>query len=182
MPLSAALVPGSFFAAVQLPSAPLGDPATPLLAVAYVSPGGLPELPGERQSGVVSTIEVCSAVASPAARPSGNVRPAWSAATRRLVFDGQLVKWFRQPAKNQDIVLATFENEGWPEHIDDPLPPDADIDVRDRIHNTLSRLNHQDCPLLWFESDGLGSGFCWRLRQPGDGQPRQRQPSERRKR
>src|SRR5947207_475841 len=37
-----------------------------------------------------------------------------------------LVKHFRRPAPNQYLILDVFQEENWPERIDDPLPRLAD--------------------------------------------------------
>ena len=34
-----------------------------------------------------------------------------------------------------------FEEEGWAEHIHDPLPVNHDIDVPTRLHDAINRLN-----------------------------------------
>ena len=95
------------------------------------------------------------------------VRPAWNAALRRLSFAGVLVKAFRQPAVNQEAILAAFEKDGWPDRIADPLPDDDDVDRCERLHNALERLNRQQQALLWFSRDGHGTGVCWRVRSSG---------------
>jgi len=50
-------------------------------------------------------------------------RPYWDAERRELMVARVVVKRYRRPAVNQEVVLAVFEEEGWPERIDDPLPP-----------------------------------------------------------
>ena len=52
-------------------------------------------------------------------------RPRWIAEARELWLGDRLVKRFRRSATAQEIVLAAFEEEGWPRHIDDPLLPPA---------------------------------------------------------
>ena len=42
----------------------------------------------------------------------------------------RVVKQFRVPAGNQELILAAFEEMGWPPHIDDPLPPVHDLDPK----------------------------------------------------
>lgn len=144
----------------------------PLLvpATCLVAGSGLPadvqalDVLAQQQVAADSALAFSTIVASASSVPSPGSIPEWNAATRRLYLDDVLVKEFRQPAENQEIVLARFEEQGWPERIDDPLPPDAGPDVRDRLHNTVRRLNRQQNPLLWFESDGQGLGICWRWR------------------
>jgi len=58
--------------------------------------------------------------------------------------------------------VAVFEEEGWPQHIDDPLPTTADCDSKQRLHDTIKRLNrHQINQLIRFRGDGSGSGVIW---------------------
>ncbi len=88
-------------------------------------------------------------------------RPHWDAARRRLTYEGLLVKQFRGRPGTQEIILAVFEEEGWPARIDDPLPPKDDMDPKTRVRNTLVRLNRaQRNALLRFEADGVG-GILW---------------------
>jgi hypothetical protein len=92
-------------------------------------------------------------------------KPVWTRGSRRLCFQGRLVKAFKQPAGNQAKILAAFQEEGWPHHIYDPLPPRADLDAPERLRATVKRLNrHQQHELLRFECDGRGEGIVWRPR------------------
>jgi hypothetical protein len=89
-------------------------------------------------------------------------RPHWDAQLRRLLLDAHVVKRFRLPAPNQEIILAAFEEEGWPERIDDPLPPCGDQEPKCRLHDTIKCLNrHQVAHLLQFMGDGTGQGVLW---------------------
>jgi hypothetical protein len=89
--------------------------------------------------------------------------PFWDGERRELRLGNVLVKRFRQPAKNQETVLAAFQEDGWPAHVDNPLSGDADIDARDRLHDTVRKLNCQSNRLLHFCSDGNGEGVVWSL-------------------
>ena len=62
-----------------------------------------------------------------------------------------------------------FEEEGWAEHIHDPLPVNHHIDAPTRLHDAINRLNRcQINPLLRFHGDGKGTGVFWELNQTGD--------------
>ena len=98
--------------------------------------------------------------ASPLAVVGLNVVPVWQAKARRLYFDGVLIKWLRQPAKNQDDVLTAFQAAGWCEHIEDPFP-DNGVDPYERLYNTVRRLNDQIEARIKFSCDGYGTGICW---------------------
>lgn len=90
--------------------------------------------------------------------------PRWDATCRELCWGLTVVKRFRLPASNQVLVLAAFEEEGWPRHIDDPLPSPFDCDPQQRLHDTIKRLNrHQVNPLIRFRANGSGSGIFWEL-------------------
>jgi hypothetical protein len=90
-------------------------------------------------------------------------RPCWNADRRELTFRGRVVKRFRQPADNQETILAAFEEEGWPEAIDDPLPGAPGIEAQDRLHGAVRGLNRaQKEAALVFERDGTGTRVLWR--------------------
>jgi hypothetical protein len=92
------------------------------------------------------------------------MKPRWDAIRRELSLAGQIVKRFRVPARNQETILSVFEEEGWAEHIQDPLPVTHDIDAPTRLHDAINRLNRcQINPLLRFHGDGKGTGVFWQL-------------------
>jgi hypothetical protein len=92
--------------------------------------------------------------------------PHWDEGRRTLFFDGQVVKRFRrQPAKNQGLILAAFEELRWTPRIDDPLPGQPRIDPKQRRRDAVRSLNcRQLNPLVLFEADGTGTGITWRRR------------------
>ena len=68
-----------------------------------------------------------------------------------VVFGGLIVKRFRVPARNQETILSVFEEEGWAEHIHDPLPVTHDIDAPTRLHDanqSAQPLPDQSAPSL----------------------------------
>jgi hypothetical protein len=97
-----------------------------------------------------------------------NLRPNYDVACRMLSFGSQIVKKFKVPAANQELILTSLEELGWPPHIDDPLPKLAGVDQKKRLIDTLYRLNaNQKTPLLRFEGDGTGRGLMWSLLRNG---------------
>ena len=97
----------------------------------------------------------------PSSEPS---EPVWDKELRELRVGDQLVKRFRVPAPNQELVLTVFQEDGWPLRIDDPLPPRHDIDPKRRLHDTVNCLNrNQRNPLIQFSGDGKGEGLRWKL-------------------
>ena len=88
--------------------------------------------------------------------------PRWDALNRTLWFDGVLIKRYRVPAQNQELVLSSFEEEGWPHHIFDPLPPKPGLNCQRRLHDTINRLNrHQRARAIRFYGNGNGRAICW---------------------
>jgi hypothetical protein len=91
-------------------------------------------------------------------------RPQYRAATRELWLGDRLVKRYRVRAENQELMLKAFEEEGWPQRIDDPLPPHPDIDSHERLKAAIKRLNKaQKSALIHFSGDGTGRGILWSL-------------------
>jgi hypothetical protein len=83
-------------------------------------------------------------------------KPNWNKSTLELCYQGQLARKIRRIARNPIIVLDAFQEDGWPAHIDNPLPPNANI-------SEVVRTLNQRLKLLRFASDGASSGFNWRL-------------------
>jgi hypothetical protein len=95
------------------------------------------------------------------------VKPCWDSRRRELSLHGRVVKRFRVPAPNQELILSAFEEEGWPDHIHDPLPVSGHIDPRTRLHDAINRLNgRQVHRLLRFSGNGNGDGIFWECREP----------------
>jgi hypothetical protein len=88
--------------------------------------------------------------------------PVWDGARRELRFENQVVKRFRVPAANQEIILQAFQEDGWPHCIDDPLPPSKDSDAKGRLLATIKSLNrNQLAALLLFHGNGNGFQIYW---------------------
>jgi hypothetical protein len=92
--------------------------------------------------------------------------PRWDGEACQLWWEKLLIKEFRRPAVNQELVLAALEEEGWPPRIDDPLPPASIIDPKVRLHDTIKALNrHHLHQILRFSGDGKGRGIQWYWRR-----------------
>jgi hypothetical protein len=88
--------------------------------------------------------------------------PHYDADRRALLFQGQIVKQFKVPAENQELILLSFEEENWPPHLSDPLPGKKDMNTKRRLSDAIKNLNaHQVCPLIRFHGDGTGTGILW---------------------
>jgi hypothetical protein len=90
------------------------------------------------------------------------IMPQWDRDRRQLRIAAKIIKEFKVPAPNQEMVLGAFEEEHWPPKIDDPLPHRPGIVPQRRLHDTINSLNRrQRHRLLHFSADGLGSGIRW---------------------
>jgi hypothetical protein len=99
---------------------------------------------------------------SPAPGRADLDQPRWDGQLRELRLGTHVVKRFRQPAPDQQLVLAAFEEEGWPPSILDPLPPQAGQDAKARLRQTIANLNRwQKRPGLHFSGNGEGKTICW---------------------
>jgi hypothetical protein len=88
--------------------------------------------------------------------------PQWIGELRELRFNGELVKRFRSPSPNQELIVKTFQEAGWPPRIDDPLSREATQDVKQRMRDAIKNLNRrQERRLVRFYADGTGQGIRW---------------------
>lgn len=88
--------------------------------------------------------------------------PIWEPETHKLLLGGAIVKQFKCPAFNQETVLNAFQEEGWPDRIDDPLVPHPDQNSKRRLADTIKCLNRkQRKKLITFRGDGSGEGIVW---------------------
>lgn len=92
------------------------------------------------------------------------IKPEWDPDRRELRIGGCVVKQFRVPAENQQLILTAFQEMDWPTHLDDPLPPVPNQEPKRRLHKVISRLNHNQKTLkIRFHADGTGKGIHWEL-------------------
>jgi hypothetical protein len=90
--------------------------------------------------------------------------PTWNPDLRQLRVGELVVKRFRQPARNQVSVLASFQELRWPRRIDDPLTGNSEVEPKRRLRDTVFALNrnHAAANVLVFEADGTGTGIIWK--------------------
>jgi hypothetical protein len=90
-------------------------------------------------------------------------KPAWDCNLRELRVGKLVIKRFRQPARNQVTVLASFQELRWCCRIDDPLPGASDSAAKRRLRDTVFALNrnHVTRNVIAFEADGTGTGIIW---------------------
>jgi len=90
--------------------------------------------------------------------------PQWDCERHELLLSEMVVKQFKLPAPNQEAILMAFEEEKWAPKIDDPIPPVADQDPKQRLRDTIKSLNrNQKNRLIRFTGDGSGEGVLWEL-------------------
>lgn len=105
-------------------------------------------------------------------------RPHWDPTKRELRVGGVLVKRFRVPAPNQELVLSAFEEERWPPRIDDPLPPNGEVSPKQRLRTTIHCLNrNMKRPVIRFQGDGTGKGICWEPVRVNRSKPARQRPA-----
>jgi hypothetical protein len=108
----------------------------------------------------ISPTATTSPPASPASPPVAP--PQWDPDLRTLRVGDVLVKHFKVPAGNQELILSAFQEDDWPAFIDDPLPPAAGIDAKRRLHDAINRLNrNQSARLIYFKGNGNGRAIRW---------------------
>ena len=93
--------------------------------------------------------------------------PVWDAGLHELRLGRRIIKRFRCPAPAQELILAVYEEEGWPPKIDDPLPMTSGIDPKRRLHQTIRNLNRAQRPHgIHFSVNGNGQSIRWELKHP----------------
>src|SRR5262249_30308689 len=95
---------------------------------------------------------------------SRRLKPTWDCHLRELRVGKLVIKRFRQLARNQVTVLASFQELRWCFRIDDPLPGDSNCEPKRRLRDTVFALNrnHFTRNVLGFEADGTGTGIIWK--------------------
>lgn len=89
-------------------------------------------------------------------------KPSWDSQRRELRVGGRMVKQFRRPALNQQMILDAFQAADWPTHLADPLPPRAAHCPKRRLHDAIKCLNRcQQIAAIRFSGDGSGRGVLW---------------------
>ena len=86
--------------------------------------------------------------------------PVWDSNTKCLYFRNRIVKRFHRHSPNQELILSAFQEDGWPERLDDPLPPKGNADRSSRLSKTVYSLNGSldSRPISFFCED---STVCW---------------------
>ncbi|MEE3367847.1 MAG: hypothetical protein VX346_00745 [Planctomycetota bacterium] len=94
--------------------------------------------------------------------PPRSLQPYWDSHHRELWLGYGLVKKIRTSATNQERLLAAFQEEDWPACVYDPLPPVGDVDPKQRLLDTVRRLNgHQLSLRIHFLITHHGEQVAW---------------------
>jgi hypothetical protein len=93
-------------------------------------------------------------------------RPRWDEMLRRLYVGDLVIKEFRQAAKNQSLVLASFQELEFRHRIDDPLSGRSGEPYHkrhQRLRDTIVSLNedHKTPGIIHFKGDGTGKRIIW---------------------
>jgi hypothetical protein len=91
-------------------------------------------------------------------------KPRWDRVGRELWFAGEVVLRFRRGASNQERLLEAFEEQGWPPHIDDPLPHTKGKGRRKRLCDTLRHLSAAQRAIR-FRVNADGRAVLWAPRE-----------------
>ena len=95
----------------------------------------------------------------------GQLLPYYDREYRLFSWGEQILKHFRQPAANQELILLTAEELGWLVWFDDPLPRRSKRNPKRLLHDTIKDLNRcQQTPLIHFKGDGIGMRIGWEVR------------------
>jgi hypothetical protein len=95
----------------------------------------------------------------------GTLAPNYDRENRVFAWGRHMLKCFRQPAVNQELILSAAEEQGWPPWFDDPLPRRGGANPKVLLHNTINDLNRrQSVYLVHFRGDGTGRRIGWEHR------------------
>ena len=120
-----------------------GDRATD---PALVGPTGVGDAPSRRSIGTRRV--------APAA---GDIRPRWDGANWRLYRGQERILVYKRSAKSQAKILASFEELGWPERIDDPLKFGQ---LRNTLRDLQRACKREGAPIR-FARGGDGTSIVW---------------------
>jgi hypothetical protein len=95
----------------------------------------------------------------------GTLLPSFDTEGRVFRWGRHIIKDFRQPAANQQLVLCTAQELQWPAWFDDPLLRRPGTSPKVRLHDTIKDLNRRQVPyLVHFKGDGTGMRVGWEYR------------------
>ncbi|VTS01500.1 Uncharacterized protein OS=Rhodopirellula maiorica SM1 GN=RMSM_02710 PE=4 SV=1 [Gemmata massiliana] len=108
-------------------------------------------------TGELSVVSVPHVSTSSASSSKDRERPVWDKTARALRFGDFVCKRFKRPAPSQEVLLDVFQEEGWPDAIDNPFPPSKGTRKLDNAIDSLNnRLEH-----IRFHLNGSNTGAYW---------------------
>jgi hypothetical protein len=97
--------------------------------------------------------------------PLDEIVPHYDKCDRILCWGCHVLKRFRQPSDNQELVLVAAEELCWPAWFDDPLPRRTGKSPKLLLRDTIRDLNRRQTPyLIHFTGDGTGTRIGWEYR------------------
>ena len=75
-----------------------------------------------------------------------------------------IIKQFKKPSPNQEIILTVLEEEKWPARIDDPLTSSKAVDAKQPLCTIRSRISTGTRSIVscgFMPEDGTGQGIRW---------------------
>jgi hypothetical protein len=94
----------------------------------------------------------------------GPLVPIYDPNERVFNWGRHLVKSFRQPARNQELILWAGQEMGWPNWFDDPLPRSAGRNPKKVLHDTIVDLSRRQLAnWIRFKGDGTGRRVGWEI-------------------
>ena len=95
----------------------------------------------------------------------GRLVPEYDPSTRMFSWGWHVLKHFRQPSHNQEVILCTADELDWIPWFDSPLPLRSDRNPKTCLNYSIKALNrHQSPYLIHFQGDGTGTRIGWELR------------------
>ncbi len=85
--------------------------------------------------------------------------PHWDRERSKLLLDGKVIRKVSKQAKHVLQILSTFEDDDWPDRIDDPISGLEESQPA-RLHEAIRSLN-EGLKMIRFRSDGTGKGITW---------------------
>jgi len=92
----------------------------------------------------------------------GDLLPTYDQENRVFCWGRHVLKCFRQPSANQELILCAAEELSWAKWFDDPLPARHGKRAKPRLHDTIKDLNRRQMPhMIHFKGDGTGTRVGW---------------------
>lgn len=88
-------------------------------------------------------------------------RPSWDRELSVLMYRNKLVRKVRPIAVRVVTLLDVFEEDGWPQRVDNPFPDDQ------KMREAIASLN-RNLTAIRFKADGSGEGILWEPLLPTD--------------